>query len=109
MSSAGDELRIAVRVPSDCVYFEGHFAGRPMLPGVAQVVGLAHAQAAVHFAPLGPAIRLMRTKFQAVVVPGDTLTLVLSREQGARETKVRFRLERGLDQASSGILVYAAT
>lgn len=107
-STAGDEVRIAVRVPEDCGYFEGHFDGRPMLPGVAQVVGLAHAQAQVRFGPLGAAVRLLRTKFQAVVVPGDALTLVLSLEPGAEESKVRFRIERGAEQASSGTLVYTS-
>ncbi|HMQ23738.1 MAG TPA: ATP-binding cassette domain-containing protein, partial [Planctomycetota bacterium] len=33
--------RFRVRVPEDLVFFEGHFEGRPMLPGVAQLVALA--------------------------------------------------------------------
>jgi len=106
-SRDGDEIRVAVRVPEDCVYFEGHFEGRPMLPGVAQAVRLAHTQAALRFGPLGPARSLVRTKFQAVIVPGDALTLVLTLERGAAETKVRFRIERVEAQASSGTLVYA--
>lgn len=105
--SEGDAVRIAVRVPEDCSYFAGHFEGRAMLPGVAQVLGLAHAQAQVRFGPLGPALRLVRTKFQAVVLPGDALSLVLTLERGAEETKVRFRIERGGDRASAGTLVYA--
>lgn len=103
---AGEEVRIPVRVPERSVYFEGHFDGRPMLPGVAQVVGLAHAQAQRVFGPLGTARRMTRTKFQAVVAPGDELLLVLVREPGEGETKVRFRIERGADQASTGVLVY---
>lgn len=103
-----DTVRVPVHVPAGCVYFEGHFEGRPMLPGVAQVVALAHAQATRLFGPLGPPTRMARVKFQAVVGPGDDLSLELGREVGA-ETKIRFSLEkRGgtPEQASSGVLVY---
>lgn len=104
----GDEkVRVEVRVPLRSVYFEGHFEGRPMLPGVAQVVGLGHAEAQRCYGPLGPARRLIRTKFQAVVVPGDALDLFFEIERG-EETKVRFRLMRGEESVSSGTLVYAA-
>jgi 3-hydroxymyristoyl/3-hydroxydecanoyl-(acyl carrier protein) dehydratase len=99
-------VRIEVRVPLRSVYFEGHFEGRPMLPGVAQVVGLAEEQAARVFSSLGPARRLMRTKFQAVVAPGDRLALFLDREPSEGETKVRFRLERADESVSSGVLVF---
>ncbi len=98
--------RIEVRVPERSIYFEGHFEGRPMLPGVAQVVGLAEEQACRVFAALGPARRLTRTKFQAVVAPGDRLELFLDREPGAEDTKVRFRLERAGESVSSGVLVF---
>jgi len=105
-----DVVRVPVAVPAGSLYFEGHFEGRPMLPGVAQVVAMAHAQAEVHFGPLGPARRLARLKFQAVVKPGDGLLLELTREPGD-ETKVRFVLALRRDgeapeTASSGVLVY---
>lgn len=99
-------VRIEVRVPLRSVYFRGHFDGRPMLPGVAQVVGLAEEQAARVFAPLGAARRLTRTKFQAVVAPGDGLDLFLEREPGDEETKIRFRIERAGESVSSGVLVF---
>lgn len=80
-----------------------------MLPGVAQVVSLASAQARVLFAPLGAPRRLIRVKFQAVVKPGDGLLLELTREAAPPETKVRFVLSRNDDTpepCSSGVLVY---
>jgi 3-hydroxymyristoyl/3-hydroxydecanoyl-(acyl carrier protein) dehydratase len=105
-----DLVRVPVDVPEGSLYFDGHFDGRPMLPGVAQVVAIAHAQAELLFGPLGPPRRLARLKFQAVVKPGDALVLELVREQG-EETKVRFTLDRvqageAPETASSGVLVY---
>jgi 3-hydroxymyristoyl/3-hydroxydecanoyl-(acyl carrier protein) dehydratase len=105
-----DAARVAVFVPLGSWFFDGHFEGRPMLPGVAQVVAIAHAQAEALFGPLGPPRRLARVKFQAVVKPGDELVLELAREQ-AEETKIRFVLSllrpgEAPEIASSGVLVY---
>jgi 3-hydroxymyristoyl/3-hydroxydecanoyl-(acyl carrier protein) dehydratase len=109
----GDEVRITLAVPADLVFFEGHFEGNPMLPGVAQLVALVDARARRVFpealAGMG-ARRVSRLKFQATVRPGDELELDLTLVPGD-EPQVRFRLDRvvGADRetASSGSLGYA--
>lgn len=111
-SGAADERVVRLRVPESSRFFEGHFEGKPMLPGVAQVVAIAHREAERLFGPLGAPQRMSRLKFQDVIVPGDALTLTLtqSRESPA-ETLVRFRIERmlveGARVASSGTIAYA--
>jgi 3-hydroxymyristoyl/3-hydroxydecanoyl-(acyl carrier protein) dehydratase len=102
----GDERVVQLRVPETSRFFEGHFAGRPMLPGVAQVVAIADREAHRVFGVLGAPTRVSRLKFQDVIVPGDRLALTLTRGGGA----VRFRIERLLDDgprvASSGTIAY---
>lgn len=99
--------RFAVTVPRDLVFFEGHFEGRPMLPGVAQLVALADQRAREVWPDLGPAKRIARVKFQAVVMPGDALELELERSDVGADTTVRYRLTRGGAPASTGGVVYA--
>ena len=104
--------RILVEVPNDLRYFEGHFEGRPMLPGVAQVVALADRHARRLYPGLGGSLRLQRVKFTAVIGPGERLALTLAEEKKETEVFVRWTLERlapptGEAIASSGTLVYA--
>jgi len=108
-SGIGDDVVVGLRVPTDSRFFEGHFEGRPMLPGVAQIVAIAHREARRVFGPLGAPTRISRLKFQDVIVPGDRLSLTLTRTRGDEPT-VRFRIERVLESgprvASSGTIAY---
>lgn len=109
----GEEVVLTLAVPSDLVFFEGHFEGNPMLPGVAQLVALVDARARRVFAEalagMG-ARRVSRLKFQATVRPGEELELGLTLVPGD-EPQVRFRLDRVVgatrETASSGGLGYA--
>ncbi len=108
---AGDVRRVTLRVPADSRFFEGHFEGMPMLPGVAEVVAIAHREALRVFGPLGRPVRMSRIKFQETILPLDALALGLERENGQGQTIVRFRIERVIDGAAriagSGTLTYA--
>jgi 3-hydroxymyristoyl/3-hydroxydecanoyl-(acyl carrier protein) dehydratase len=113
---AADAWRITLRVPASSRFFEGHFEGMPMLPGVAEIVAIAHREAVRVLGPLGRPIRMSRVKFQETIVPLDTLRLGLEREHGQgengqRHTTVRFRIERVVGGAAriagSGTLTYA--
>ena len=110
--ASGDAThRVTLQVPLDLRYFDGHFEGRPMLPGVAQVAALADRHARRLVAGLGPVLRLQRVKFTAVVTPGERLKLTLTEERKSQEVMVRWRLERPDSPddariASSGTLVY---
>jgi 3-hydroxymyristoyl/3-hydroxydecanoyl-(acyl carrier protein) dehydratase len=109
-TGTGDERVVRLRVPiRGSRFFEGHFDGMPMLPGVAQVVAIAHREAERTFGALGSPRRMSRVKFQDTILPGDALSLSLTREAG-EQTVVRFKIERmlaaGPRVASSGTLTY---
>jgi 3-hydroxymyristoyl/3-hydroxydecanoyl-(acyl carrier protein) dehydratase len=111
-TGAGDERVVKLRVPTQgSRFFEGHFDGMPMLPGVAQIVAIAHREAERTFGVLGSPRRMSRVKFQDTILPGDALSLTLHREVGA-ETRVRFEIARLLPEgarvASSGTITYGS-
>jgi 3-hydroxymyristoyl/3-hydroxydecanoyl-(acyl carrier protein) dehydratase len=94
-------------VPHDLVFFEGHFEGNPILPGIAELLVLVQRRAREVWGPLGREKRLVRMKFERAIRPGDELDVHLTREVGEPETQLRFRIERGGATCASGAIVYA--
>lgn len=76
----GDETVVPFTVPADLSYFEGHFPGAPIVPGVAQVVAVAEARARAAWPDLGPSRGLRRVKFKKGLYPDDSLELRLQRD-----------------------------
>ena len=64
-------------------FFQGHFPGKPVMPGVLQLEALAQAGALLAYegAPFDPATKVIylmsfdKVKFRKPVVPGDRLDL----------------------------------
>ena len=81
-----------------------------MLPGVAEIVAIAHREAERVFGTLGRPVRMSRIKFQQTILPLDTLAVGLERENVEGRTTVRFRIERLVEGraiiAGSGTLTY---
>lgn len=99
----GDALTVALRVPPDLRCLRGHFEGRPVLPGVMQLLTVSGLAAAL----VGGGRRLARVtrlRFTRPVGPDARLTATLTR-QGAT---VRFVLREGDAVVSSGALGYEA-
>jgi 3-hydroxymyristoyl/3-hydroxydecanoyl-(acyl carrier protein) dehydratase len=97
-------VAMTVEVPADLLYFQGHFPGFPILPGVAQLVPLVLAQIREAWPELDQPERLSRLKFRQPVFPGATLELRLER----RGAQVRFRLMGGARASSEGSIEYPA-
>jgi 3-hydroxymyristoyl/3-hydroxydecanoyl-(acyl carrier protein) dehydratase len=107
----GDRAHLRASVPHDLRYFEGHFEGSPMLPGIAQLLALVHRRAREVFGAIGRESGIVRLKFEATIRPGDVLDVHLERQhlerpEAPRETQVRFRILRGETRCASGAIVY---
>lgn len=102
--SGGVVHELQVLVPLDLAFFRGHFAGYPVLPGVAQLAALVVPQVAALHPALGSPRRVDRLRFRRPVAPGDDLSLRLE----VRGEQVRFSLRRAGEVVSDGVLDYAA-
>lgn len=97
-----EEVEIPLRFTGEEIFFQGHFPGTPVLPGVAQL-GLAveHAQKRYPFA--GPLKEVKKMKFVHVIEPRRDVMLRLARKN-AREVTYEYR--EGDAVCSSGTLVF---
>ena len=98
-----DRIQLELHVPRGLAHFEGHFPGHPILPGVVQIdwaIRLARSR----FDCPGTFCAMENVRFQSVVLPGVTLSLVLTlRDAGAR---LAFAYSSGPRKCSSGTLVF---
>ena len=87
-------------IPSDHPSLDGHFPGRPVVPGV---VVLEHVVAAVEAAHGAlPPLRLPQVKFVQPLLPGQPAEVVLEARAPARW---RFRVLRGDALLAAGEVV----
>jgi beta-hydroxyacyl-ACP dehydratase FabZ len=97
-SRTGEKIVARKMVTGNEPFFQGHFPGRPIMPGVLILEALAQAGALlaapqVGFDPSRDAIYLMsmdKVKFRKPVVPGDALVLeVVPLRKGGAVWKMR--------------------
>lgn len=94
----GDEAQFDLELNSDLRWFDGHFPGQPILPGVAQLhIAALLAEEIWGIQPSGR--EMSRIKFRRVMQPGDSLTLTLTRKGGDR---LDFSYAQGSDVLASG-------
>jgi 3-hydroxymyristoyl/3-hydroxydecanoyl-(acyl carrier protein) dehydratase len=86
---APDEAVYTLTIPPDSDVFEGHFPGKPILPGVAQV------DWATQFAAQSwgvPAVaRNFQVKFRNIISPGATITLTLRYDRAKLRVHFEYR------------------
>lgn len=101
----GNQAQVSLTLCPDLVYFQGHFPGQPVLPGVAQL----------HFAiTLG--MELLRVpgqfagmrglKFKRALLPGQQVELMLDWKETRSELSFSYRVKG--ETASSGTILFAA-
>lgn len=98
----GERCRVAVRIPEDVKYVEGHFEHEPIVPGVAQLLPLVYTPARRAWPDLGPAKTLRRLKFLSALRPGESIEIELTR----LGDKVRFQISRGDTLCTRGAIVF---
>ena len=97
-----DQLRLSLDVSPELSWFQGHFPGEPVLPGIIQV-HWASEVASILFDLEGPPQHIKRLKFSNVIVPPRIIELTLARH-GDRE--VQFQVQGEGLQHSQGRLVF---
>lgn len=86
--SALNQHRLLLSVGGDLVYFQGHFPGNPIFPGIAQLHWAAIAAMRL-FEFVEVPYEIKRLKFRNIIRPSSVLELVLE-SKNAREVEFRF-------------------
>jgi 3-hydroxymyristoyl/3-hydroxydecanoyl-(acyl carrier protein) dehydratase len=95
------ELELGIE--ADNPWFEGHFPGQPILPGVVQIGWAVHFAHTLH--SLGPeVVNLEQIKFKRPIFPGARLTLRLT--PSADRQTLRYEYCDAETSYSSGLLNY---
>lgn len=94
------ELKATIDIPADGPWFEGHFPGKPILPGVAELALAIAALRQETGKPL-PLRRVGFARLRHLVLPGDRLELSTHESAGAEAETARLRFELQRD----GVLV----
>jgi 3-hydroxymyristoyl/3-hydroxydecanoyl-(acyl carrier protein) dehydratase len=103
LERAKGHLNLRFIVPETNCYFEGHFPGCPILPGVVQI-GWAIEFARLHV-PLSARFRsLAAVKFTRVIQPNAAVELRLTAGASLRELSFEYRLPDG--PCSSGRVLF---
>lgn len=94
-------MNAKISVPADGPFFEGHFPGRPILPGIVELALVAAAAAPGGSA--GEVSAIPHTRFRGLVLPGDGLDLATApRDDGG----VRFEVRRAGELVANGALAF---
>ena len=103
------EARFAtdVCVPEQSPFFQGHFPGRPVLPGVAQLSEFVLPAISQAWAELHQLERIPSLKYKRPIEPGARLALELRRPRGA--ASVHFELKQDGELCTVGQLCFVVT
>ena len=103
-----DELKVSFKVTQDSPWFDGHFPGKPILPGVAL---LQHAWKAAS-ASFSDGIKLAgfsRVKFKRIVRPGEKITVQVDLSDGQESGPVPFEVLAEDQKCCSGYFLLHST
>jgi 3-hydroxymyristoyl/3-hydroxydecanoyl-(acyl carrier protein) dehydratase len=98
-------VNVAIAIPADGPLFEGHFPGRPILPGIAELVLVAAALAEEGVGAGAGVSAIPFVRFRGLVLPGDALEVnAVPRGEGG----VRFEVRRAGEVVANGAMTFGA-
>jgi hypothetical protein len=77
------ELVFELRTQHEQIWFQGHFPGRPVLPGIVVLRSVVLCGARIFFFPIGTLLGVSQVKFLRPILPRDLLRLHLNRDPAA--------------------------
>ena len=93
------------RVPLDLVYFGGHFAGFPLVPGVVELQWVRDLAARYAWGRQS-VVRVESLKYQQLVRPHDEIAVALNYD--AAKNKLAFKITQNGNACASGRIVFQA-
>ena len=103
LERAEGHLNLRLLIPESICYFEGHFPGCPVLPGIVQV-GWAIEFARRHIPFSGRFRSLAAVKFMRVIQPNTDVALRLAADANLLELSFEYRLSG--EPCSSGRVLF---
>ncbi len=101
VARSDENAEIELALSPDLIWFEGHFPGQPVMPGIAQVHLAAQWSARIwNWKP--QTANLSQLKFRQILRPGDEVRLKLARDM--ERQRLIFSYEIGEVVASQGII-----
>ncbi len=89
IAAAGGIVAGKVRIPDESPFFDGHFPGSPLLPGVAQLRLAADLVADAYGVPVRVR-QLRKVKFSSPVWPGSVLSFRIEAAPGSPRLAWKF-------------------
>ncbi len=100
---AVNRVELEFRIQPELVYFEGHFPGMPILPGVTQLAWAEH-YGKLFFSIEQPFLTMEAVKFKKIILPDALIKMTL--EWRNENGKLYFDLSSVSEAHSSGRMVY---
>jgi acyl-coenzyme A synthetase/AMP-(fatty) acid ligase len=91
----GGKTQVEIQVPASSPFFEGHFPGLPILPGVAQIDWMIWLTRVLWGVEGTAFAGLEAVKFQRVIRPGERIVASLEFDPVARRTRYAIRSGEG--------------
>lgn len=100
-----NRAELEFRIQPELVYFDGHFPGMPILPGVTQLAWAEH-YGKLFFSIEQPFLTMEAVKFKKIILPDALINMTL--EWRDETGKLYFDLSSVSESHSSGRMVYGA-
>lgn len=100
---SSNQIKCQLYINADLLYFQGHFDGFPIIPGVAQI-DWAVTFAKSYFDIQGKFYQMANIKFKKVIRPGTILQLKLDRDPV--KNTITFTFDNDAESFSSGVIKF---